>query len=530
MIDALSHLAAALEDHYRIESEIGSGGMATVYRARDIKHDREVALKVLRPELASILGADRFLNEIAIAARLDHPHILTLIDSGAARGSLYYVLPFVRGESLRTRLRRDGPLAIDDAIGITKDIGSALEYAHRHGVVHRDVKPENILIHEGEAVLADFGIALAVKEAGGARLTQSGLSLGTPQYMSPEQAMGDRSVDARSDQYSLAAVLYEMLVGEPPHSGPNLQAIIAKLLTQRPVRIRTLRETVPISIESAVEKGLAKLPADRYPTVDGFVKAISTLTPAQSGEFHRRSWTRVAAACAVGAVIVVAIYTAAKSATSSGTSQLSRGEQAAGGVQNRPNAVDSLRNRRGSSVRDDLAEADSVRRTALNARMTAMKDGATARALAGGDTQLDEAEALLRNGRVTDGIERLESARVAWINADPEHSNTGAQIERLIRDYERAIEWQDPKRMAAAFPVLTQKQRAAWAQFFAMARAVRAQLEITKMDVAGDTAYADVRGTYTYTMRTDGKTYRMPASFSTTLTRAGGVWRMSSVK
>src|SRR5262245_21597143 len=219
-----------LADRYRIEREIGSGGMATVYLARDLKHDRDVAVKVLRPELAAVLGINRFLNEIRISARLDHPHILTLIDSGVAGGFPYYVLPFVRGESLRARLGREKQLGLGEALEITRQVTSALDYAHGHGIVHRDIKPENILIREGEAVLADFGIATAVKEAGGSGLTESGVSLGTPQYMSPEQATGDREPDARSDVYSMAAVVYEMLSGEPPHSGASVQAIIAKLL------------------------------------------------------------------------------------------------------------------------------------------------------------------------------------------------------------------------------------------------------------------------------------------------------------
>ncbi len=224
MTDLLPRLAAALADRYRIERELGAGGMATVYLARDLRHDRDVAIKVLRPELAAALGAERFLAEVKITARLDHPHILTLIDSGDADGTLFYVMPFVRGESLRTRLARDKQLDIDDALAITTQIASALDYAHRQGVIHRDIKPENILLHEGNAFLTDFGIALAVQQAGGDRLTATGLSLGTPSYMSPEQAAGDRHLDARSDVYALGAVTYEMLAGEPPMTGASVQA------------------------------------------------------------------------------------------------------------------------------------------------------------------------------------------------------------------------------------------------------------------------------------------------------------------
>ena len=268
------NLTAALSDRYVIEREIGAGGMAVVYLAHDRKLEREVALKVLRPELGAVLGAERFLAEIKISARLDHPHILTLIDSGDADGMLYYVLPYVRGETLREKLKREQQLGIDEAIAITKQVASALDYAHRQGLVHRDIKPENILLQEGEAMLTDFGIALAVKEAGGNRLTQTGLSLGTPQYMSPEQATGDRGIDARSDVYSLASVLYEMLAGEPPVTGASAQAMIAKLMTERPTHVRILRDTVPQGVDDAITKALAKTPADRFATAEEFARAL----------------------------------------------------------------------------------------------------------------------------------------------------------------------------------------------------------------------------------------------------------------
>src|SRR6185503_10825596 len=267
-------LEAILTDRYRIERQLGSGGMATVYLAEDVKLGREVALKVLRPELGAVLGTERFLSEVKITARLDHPHILTLIDSGSAGGLLYYVLPYVRGESLRDLLNRESQLGVDQALAITKQVGSALDYAHRKGVVHRDIKPENILLQEGEAMLADFGIALAVQESGGSRLTETGLSLGTPHYMSPEQATGDRNVDARSDLYSLASVLFEMLVGEPPMTGKTVQAVIAKLLTEPAMHVRTVRETVSPAVDAAIAKALSKVPADRFASVSEFMRAL----------------------------------------------------------------------------------------------------------------------------------------------------------------------------------------------------------------------------------------------------------------
>ena len=301
-----TRLSAALADRYRIEREIGRGGMATVYLARDLKHDRDVAVKVLRPELAAVLGVNRFLNEIRISAKLDHPHILTLIDSGAADGFLYYVMPFVRGESLRDRLKREKQLKVDEALDITRQVTSALEYAHRQGLVHRDIKPENILLHEGEAVLADFGIAMAVKEAGGNRLTESGVSLGTPQYMSPEQATGDQALDARSDVYSIAAVLYEMLAGEPPHTGASVHAIIAKLLTEQPTRLRVIRDTVPAEVDVAVAKALAKLPTDRYATAGDFARALTTPEVPRRLPAPARRWVPMALGSALAILVAIA--------------------------------------------------------------------------------------------------------------------------------------------------------------------------------------------------------------------------------
>ena len=268
-------LVAALADRYRVERELGEGGMATVYLAHDVRHDREVAIKVLLPELAAVIGGDRFLAEIRTTANLQHPHILPLFDSGAADGFLFYVMPFIRGESLRDRLSREKQLPIGEAIRIATEVAGALDYAHRHGVVHRDIKPENILLYEGRALVADFGIALAASKAGGARMTETGMSLGTPHYMSPEQAMGERDISPRSDVYALGCVTYEMLVGDPPFTGPTAQAIVAKVLTEKPEPPSRFRDTVPEAVDDAILTALAKLPADRFASAAEFATALS---------------------------------------------------------------------------------------------------------------------------------------------------------------------------------------------------------------------------------------------------------------
>ena len=287
MSDTPDHLTSALADRYALERELGFGGMATVYLAHDVKHDRKVAVKVLRPELAAVVGTERFLNEIKVTANLNHPHILPLLDSGtveeqpSARPTvrpsafLYYVMPYVEGASLRDKLNREKQLSVEESKAITTSVASALDYAHRRHVIHRDIKPENVLFSEGHAVVADFGISLAVKSAGGERLTEAGMAIGTPAYMSPEQLAGDREIDARSDIYSLACVVYEMLAGEPPFTGPNPQAVLARHVTDPPPPISTVRPSVPTSVVEALEKALAKVPADRFPTAAAFSNALS---------------------------------------------------------------------------------------------------------------------------------------------------------------------------------------------------------------------------------------------------------------
>src|SRR5450759_5245215 len=300
-MDAVAQLNSALTGRYEVEREIGAGGMATVYLARDLRHDRRVALKVLKPELGAVLGVERFLAEIKVTANLQHPNLLPLFDSGAADGLLFYVMPYVEGESLRARLDREKQLPVDDAVRIAVAVAGALDYAHRQGVIHRDLKPENILLHEGQPLVADFGIALAVSNAGGNRITQTGLSLGTPQYMSPEQATGDRAIDARTDIYSLGAVTYEMLTGEPPHTGSTSQAIIARVLTEKPRGIRASRPNVPAQVEGAVERALEKLPADRWATAKEFSEALNGVRPVTMRTHEAASAAGAGAAAATAA-------------------------------------------------------------------------------------------------------------------------------------------------------------------------------------------------------------------------------------
>ncbi|HEV8195188.1 MAG TPA: protein kinase [Gemmatimonadales bacterium] len=318
MSDTLQRLAAALTDRYRIERELGAGGMATVYLAQDIRHDRRVAIKVLRPELAAVIGAERFLSEIKTTANLQHPHILSLFDSGTVDGTVFYVMPFVEGESLRDRLAREKQLPVDEALRISREVADALQYAHQHGVIHRDIKPENILLQGGHALVADFGIALAAAKTGGSRMTETGMSLGTPQYMSPEQAMGERELDARADIYALGCVTYEMLAGEPPFTGPTAQSVVAKVLTEPPPGLRLKRPSVPEHVEDAVVTALQKLPADRFRSAGEFATALQDGRPGrrEDGRGTRRTpavpSSRLPALAIIAAALVAAFYLGGK--------------------------------------------------------------------------------------------------------------------------------------------------------------------------------------------------------------------------
>jgi len=298
-VDQLARLQAALTGRYTIEHELGRGGMATVYLAQDLRHGRPIALKVLRPELAAALGPGRFLREIEIAARLTHPNILPLHDSGDAGGLLYYVMPYVDGESLRSRLAREGPLPLDQALEIAREVASALGYAHEHGVVHRDIKPENVLLESGHAVVADFGVARAVWELAGDRLTETGIAVGSPAYMSPEQAGAEERLDGRSDIYALGCVLYEMLVGEPPFTGPTPRAVAAKHLRQSVPSARITRPGVPAAVDRVIRTALAKVPADRFSDAAHFAAALAACAGQPGRRLAPRRWTGVVVAAAL---------------------------------------------------------------------------------------------------------------------------------------------------------------------------------------------------------------------------------------
>jgi eukaryotic-like serine/threonine-protein kinase len=321
MTDTIVRLTSALSDRYAIKEELGQGGMATVYLAEDLKHDRKVAIKVLRPELAAVLGAERFVQEIKTTAALQHPNILPLFDSGLAGGTgggvefLYYVMPFIDGETLRDKLNRETQLGIEEAVRITTEIADALNYAHGENVIHRDIKPENILLHNGRPMVADFGIALAVSAAAGGRMTETGLSLGTPHYMSPEQATAEKDITSRSDIYSLGSVLYEMLTGEPPHTGSSAQQIIMKIVTDHPRPVEELRKSVPANVAAATAVALAKLPADRFASAEAFRAALANpsfrLDPTESFvalayKRHDRTFLRALGVLAVVLALVAA--------------------------------------------------------------------------------------------------------------------------------------------------------------------------------------------------------------------------------
>ena len=370
MQNQTDRLNTALAGRYRILRHLGEGGMASVYLCEDIKHDRQVALKLLKPELAAVLGAERFVQEIKTTAALQHPHILPLFDSGAADGFLFYVMPFIDGETLRTKLDRETQLGIDDAVRIAREVLDALDYAHTCGIVHRDVKPENILLHGGHAMVADFGIALAVSAAAGGRMTETGLSLGTPHYMSPEQATAEKEITPRSDVYSLGSVLYEMLTGNAPFTGANAQQIIMKIITEPAEVVTKYRKAVPPNVAAAVAKSLEKLPADRFETAKAFADALHDTrftvasmarTARTTGAAGWSAWLREPRT--IGALVVVAVLTALAGLRGTGTAaSASMGTVRLSVVGPKDTSIVAMTSSRGGlmSLRDPVVSADGT--------------------------------------------------------------------------------------------------------------------------------------------------------------------------
>ena len=399
MADMLERLSLALADRYTLERELGEGGMAIVFLADDRKVNRKVAIKVLRPELAAAIGTERFLREIEIGGQLSHPNILPVFDSGEADGFLYYVMPFVEGESLRDRLNRETQLPVDDAIQITKEVADALGHSHAKDIMHRDIKPENILLSGGHAIVADFGIARAVTMAGGEKLTQTGMAIGTPEYMSPEQATGTKNVDHRTDIYALACVAYEMLAGEPPYTGPTVQAIIAKRFSDPVPSIRRVRTAVSEEIDAAIEKALDKTPADRFQSTEQFIDALTGERPVRttarrSGDARWKRW----AAAGVAAALVTAIGVG-----------LALGRS--GGID--PNSIVVLPFRNGSSDPEQEFMSDGIAEELLNllAQIPELKviSRTTAFSFKGrDDVTIPEIAAQLRVAHVLEGSVRTD--------------------------------------------------------------------------------------------------------------------------
>ncbi len=460
-LDPISRLQAILGDRYVAERELGRGGMATVYLAQDTKHDRRVAVKVLRSEIGALLGAERFLHEIKLTSRLSHPHILPLYDSGEHEQVLYYVMPYIDGESLRDRVRREKRMRIDDAIRIAREVADALAYAHQLNIVHRDIKPENILLSGGHALVADFGIARAISRAGGEKwetLTASGVAIGTPAYMSPEQTVGMQDLDARSDVYSLGCVLYEMLAGDPPFVGPDGELAVARRFTEPAPLVRATRETVPAAIEAAICKALERDPSDRYATALEFADALAAASatgvmPAATAPASRTPMMLVAVSIALVSAAAI-IYVAAKR-PAAGPSPLSSAAAPSTPAKSTPTptlatapapAVPKPADQKPqpsapvqkvtSSVptpilarRESLSA--SARTTAQDARRRAADAGATPAELATGDATLDAAEALASAGRKSDAETRVGTAVSSWNNAERvAHARTQAAAQQ----------------------------------------------------------------------------------------------------
>ncbi len=603
MSNTVEELQALLGQRYTVQRPIGQGGMATVYLARDTKHDREVAVKLLKPEIGALLGAGRFLHEIKLTSRLQHPHILPLYDSGETDNRIFYVMPFVEGDSLRDRLRREHRLPVDVALGIVREIADALAYAHSHGVIHRDIKPENILLSAGHALVTDFGIARAISKSGGEKwetLTSSGVVVGTPAYMSPEQAAGDMTIDGRSDIYSLGCVLYEMLVGVPPFIGPDGELKLVRRFTERAPSVRDSRSTVSERIDGVVAKALELDPADRFSTAEEFTAALFG-----SGAIRRSSGARarnrrlgpgllIPYSIAVTAVVLAVwlVVNRTRKDTTDRSFVASVDTSALPSIRDTAAALRSLPAPPPVVERPSEAPAPASRQTptpagrsrdvaarrpvslprntladALAARQRAAAAGATEPELGRGDTAMDSAQALAREGRLPDAIRQMSDASASWIAAEnsararatveradprpaiptmtpaprpdtlaavvasPPAQEARPAIEAIIDEYARAIASRDVASVRRVYPGLTAPQQQAWEQFFQSTQQIRADLSIATMDQSGSGAEVNVTGSFDYVLRGSERREHRQVFFQSTFRRdAGGAWRMVTVR
>ena len=633
------YLKEAVASRYILDRELGRGGMATVYHARDLKHDRSVAVKVLRPELGVLLGTERFLREIKLVANLQHPHILPLYDSGEAEGALYYVMPYVPGDSLRDRLRREHKLPLRDALRIAREVADALFYAHGNGLVHRDVKPENILLSNGHAMVCDFGIARAIHASGGGKwqtLTESGVAIGTPAYMSPEQIVGEIEIDSRSDIYSLGCVVYEMLAGVPPGTGPDGEINLALRFTHPPPVLSEVVPDIPPAVDSAVTRALARLPADRFANAREFAEAIwnepitgqrtaPVMPPPSQSKQSKKLWMAAGGAGALGVAAIVwfAISSAnserepvtrpgvpdtqiatpvavdpervpdttriqsvttsepppAPPAPVTKTAEIeTRPETPARASAREPaprrvTPPPSAERARAAAVAREDSILAALRTEALRARTRGVASGASPSAIAAGDALLRAADAAARQRRFSEAVSQFSSAASAW--EDAERAARAAEAERaraardsaqrrevvvaprpaadsvlpaappppapvitdqrpairaVIADYARAIESRNVQAIRDVYPAMSAAQQREWRAFFSVVRDIKVRLDISQLDVSGNTAEVNANAVYRYENTSTRRMEEVPVLWRASLRRDGDSWRLSSVR
>ncbi|HEY7634474.1 MAG TPA: protein kinase [Gemmatimonadales bacterium] len=574
-------LQVTLGDAYVLERELGGGGMSRVFLALETALGRRVVIKVLLPELAAGVSVERFRREIQLAAQLQHPHIVPLLSAGEAEGLPYFIMPFVTGESLRARVAREGELPIAETVRILRDVVSALAFAHARGVVHRDIKPDNVLISGGVAVVTDFGVAKAVSASSGGgatgKITSLGVALGTPAYMAPEQATASPQTDHRADIYALGAMAYEMLTGAPPFTGPSPQAILAAHVVEEPHPVERRRPGVPPMLATLVRDCLAKRPADRPQAAADVMHALDTIATPTGGTVPTtailptprpaataaRQWPLIAALAALALVVTGAVLWVGRTSNSAGaptstsknqsSATLPRTDTATGAVrgaqpppaQAPPTptpAAESVRARRPESKRGEPSRRPRPKPRAVapaivsqpTPESTATTDSTTAAAPAAPEPAAPPAAAppeTTRTGPTPTPTVQAPAPVTAPppAPAQPAH-DPRPEIRSVIADYSNAVESQSVNDLRRVYPGMTGLQQRGWEQFFQVVRDVKSQLSITRLDVANDTASAQVTGTYTYMNTTTGRTERQPVSFHAALRREGGQWRISQVR